>query len=212
MLLFLLDIIVISVFVLSFAAIVFLYLNPTYNINIFKEKVVEKTCKKPVEEGEEGENSEESDNSDMEVYNISRNIYTYNDAENVCKELNGTVATKSQLKTAFDKGANWCNYGWTKEQLAMYPIQSNFYSKLQEDNNLKDKCGNIGLNGGYFKDSGLKFGVNCYGIKPTKDVNIDDNYTTILDMVIPSYENDVSGKLKRNSVLSFNLNNWSMHE
>ena len=203
MLIFLLDIIIISVLVLSFAAITFLYINPKYNISIFKEKIIEKTCKKG-----ESEESEESDK--REVYNISRNIYTYTDADNVCKELNGKLATEKQLQKAYDKGANWCNYGWMKDQLAMYPIQSSFYGKLQDDDTLKDKCGNIGLNGGYFKDTHLKFGVNCYGIKPSKD-HTADNYTTIIDMVMPSSKDIDSSKLSRNPLLSFNLQNWSMH-
>ena len=32
-------------------------------------------------------------------------------------------------------------------------------------------CGNPGINGGYFANPDLKFGVNCYGIKPKKSLS-----------------------------------------
>ena len=203
MLFFLLDIIIISVLVLSFSAIVFLYLNPTYDINTIKDNI-NPTCKsKSNKVVLEEENYKE-------VYNIGRNVYKYDDAENVCKEFNGVLATEDQLLKAFSKGANWCNYGWVKGQKALFPIQGSFYSKLQDDDHLKRSCGNIGLNGGYFKDTNLTFGVNCFGRKPYKDKRIDSDYSTIIDIIIPKEKADEATGLRSN-ISHFNDKVWSMY-
>ena len=199
MLLFLLDIIVISVLILSFAAFVFLYINPNYTVNLFKKAVVQQTC--AIDKKKKGTTT------GMEVYNVSQNIYTYQQAENVCKELRGTLATKKQLDEAFKKGASWCNYGWTKGQSAYFPIQGSFYSELQKDSSLREACGTIGVNGGYFKDPYLKFGVNCYGIKPPQEPS-DKQYSTVLDMVIPTSERS-QHRATREPILKFNMKQWS---
>jgi len=211
MILFLLDIIIISVLVLSFAAIVFLYINPTYNINSFKKKI-NKTCKSTHSINEEEEYVKDvKDVKDKEVYNIGRNVYKYEDAKNVCKEFDGELATEEQLSNAFSKGANWCNYGWVKGQKALFPIQSSFYAKLQDEEHLNRACGNIGLNGGYFKDTNLKFGVNCYGVKPEND-DKDNDYSKIIDMVIPRERQALDDDDNKSNILHFNHTKWSMHK
>lgn len=203
MLLFLLDIIIISVLILSFASFIFLYINPKYNIDLLKKNIINQTCSAATEE--------ESDIK--ELYNISPNNFTYEQAENVCRELKGTLATKKQLDEAFKKGANWCNYGWSRGQSAYYPIQGSFYSKLQSDPNLGSSCGNIGVNGGYFKDPNLRFGVNCFGIKPVKDTNVDTEYKNILEMVVPSDEKSQHQSTPtRQSILPFNMGSWSISD
>ena len=30
------------------------------------------------------------------------------------------------------KGANWCNYGWSANSMALYPTQKDYYNKLQK--------------------------------------------------------------------------------
>ncbi len=105
-----------------------------------------------------------------EVYNIDNNEFTYDDAANVCKALDGDLATYDQLNAEYKKGANWCNYGWTQNQMALYPIQQGFYDELQKGPvEKRNSCGKPGLNGGYFQNKNLKLGVNCYGIKPEAD-------------------------------------------
>lgn len=102
-----------------------------------------------------------------EVFNVSSNKYTYYDAEPLCKALGAELATYEQVKNAWSKGADWCNYGWSKGQLALYPTSEETYSKLQlgpEDQRMA--CGKPGLNGGFFDNPELRFGVNCYGKKP----------------------------------------------
>jgi hypothetical protein len=104
-----------------------------------------------------------------EVFNIADNKYKYSDAEPLCKAYGAELATYDQVKEAWKKGADWCNYGWVKGQAAVYPTQESTYNKLQagpEDQ--KRACGVTGVNGGYFDNPNLRFGVNCYGAKPAK--------------------------------------------
>jgi hypothetical protein len=105
-----------------------------------------------------------------EVFNISQNKYTYTDAEPLCKAFGAELATYDQVKDSWNKGADWCNYGWIKGLAAVYPTQQETYDKLQagpEDQ--RDACGIPGINGGYFDNPDLKFGVNCYGSKPSEN-------------------------------------------
>jgi hypothetical protein len=104
-----------------------------------------------------------------EVFNVSENKYTYYDAQALCKSLDSELATYDQVKAAFDKGADWCNYGWTEGQMALYPTQQATWDKLQagpEDK--RTSCGDPGINGGRFDNPELQFGVNCYGPKPSE--------------------------------------------
>ena len=104
-----------------------------------------------------------------EVFNVSRNIYTFDDAAAVCAAAGAELATYDQVKEAYDKGADWCNYGWVKGQMAVYPTQKSTYEKLQKSEpEFRSVCGKPGVNGGYFDNPDLTFGVNCYGAKPAK--------------------------------------------
>lgn len=104
-----------------------------------------------------------------EVFNVSRNIYKYGDAPAVCAALGAELATYEQMKEAYDGGADWCNYGWVKGQMAVYPTQRATWDKLQSGPpEYRSACGKIGINGGYFDNPDLAFGVNCYGVKPPK--------------------------------------------
>jgi len=103
----------------------------------------------------------------QEVFNISKNSYTYYDAEPLCKALNAELATYEQVKQAYAQGAEWCNYGWVKGQMAVYPTQKGTFDTLQSGpENQRMSCGKPGLNGGYFDNPELRYGVNCFGTKP----------------------------------------------
>lgn len=105
-----------------------------------------------------------------EVFNISSNRYTYYDAEPLCKALGAELATYDQVKAAWNKGADWCNYGWVKGQMAIYPTSEETYQKLQggpEDQ--RQACGRPGMNGGYFDNPEMRFGVTCVGNKPPQN-------------------------------------------
>jgi hypothetical protein len=104
-----------------------------------------------------------------EVFNVSRNIYKYTDAPAVCAALGAELATYDQVKESYEAGGDWCNYGWTRGQMALYPTQQGTYDKLQQGSpEYRDACGKPGVNGGYFDNPELAFGVNCYGVKPSK--------------------------------------------
>jgi hypothetical protein len=104
-----------------------------------------------------------------EVFNIAQNKFTYYDAEPLCNALGAELATYEQVKDAWEIGADWCNYGWVKGQMAVYPTQKETYDKLQMGPvDQRNVCGTVGLNGGYFDNPEFKYGVNCYGKKPSQ--------------------------------------------
>jgi hypothetical protein len=102
-----------------------------------------------------------------DVFSISKNNYTYSDAAPLCKALGAELATYEQVKEAWNRGADWCNYGWVKGQMAVYPTQKSSYEELQEGpEDQKGACGKPGVNGGHFDNPELKFGVTCVGKRP----------------------------------------------
>ena len=104
-----------------------------------------------------------------EVFTISKNNYSYYDAAPLCKALGAELATYDQVKEAWQKGADWCNYGWVKGQMAVYPTQKGTYEELQQGPaEQKGACGKPGLNGGYFDNPELKYGVTCVGKRPSQ--------------------------------------------
>jgi hypothetical protein len=108
-----------------------------------------------------------------QVFNVSANKYTYSDAEPLCKALGAQLATYDQVKQAWDEGADWCNYGWVKGQAAVYPTQKSTFDELQGGSTDDERlaCGQPGVNGGFFDNPELRFGVNCYGDKPSQSSN-----------------------------------------
>jgi hypothetical protein len=105
----------------------------------------------------------------QEVFNVSKNTFTYYDAEPLCRALGAELATYDQVKEAWERGADWCNYGWVKGQTAVYPTQKNTFDLLQAGpEEQRTSCGVPGLNGGFFDNPELRFGVNCYGKRPSQ--------------------------------------------
>ena len=101
-----------------------------------------------------------------EVFNISNNLYTYDDAQSICSSYGAKLANYDQIEDAYSKGGEWCNYGWSDGQMAFFPTQKSTWQELQKDPKHKNDCGRPGVNGGYFANPYVKFGVNCYGKKP----------------------------------------------
>lgn len=101
-----------------------------------------------------------------EVFHISDNTYTYDEANAICKAFDSRLATYEELEDAYNNGAEWCSYGWSDNQLALFPIQKKTYNKLQKKKGHEHDCGRPGINGGYISDKNLEYGVNCYGKKP----------------------------------------------
>lgn len=158
-----------------------------------------------------------------EVFNISNNLYTYQDAEAVCQSMNTRLATYDEIETAYNNGAEWCNYGWSADQLALFPTQKDTWSKRQcKGKNMreKNKCGRPGINGGYFINKNIKFGANCFGIKPkAKDSDLKwmeakQNQTYpktreqgMMDEKVEYWKENASNLV----VSSFNKDKWSRY-
>jgi hypothetical protein len=53
--------------------------------------------------------------------------------------------------------------------MAVYPTQESTYQELQQGpEEQRGVCGKPGLNGGYFDNPELKFGVTCVGKRPSQ--------------------------------------------
>jgi len=101
-----------------------------------------------------------------EVYNISNNLYSYEDAKAVCKAMGSRLATYDEVEDAYNNGAEWGTYGWSEDQHAYFPTQKATWAKLQKVKGHEHDLGRPGVNGGYFSNPNVRFGVNCYGVKP----------------------------------------------
>ena len=130
--------------------------DPTIDINIDKSNELPTPPPKPEPEPVDQD----------EVFNVRDNVYTYDDAKLVCDAYDSKLATYSQVEETYNKGGEWCNYGWSADQLALFPTQSSTYNELMKTKDHKHDCGRPGVNGGYIANPNVRFGVNCYGKKP----------------------------------------------
>jgi hypothetical protein len=101
-----------------------------------------------------------------QVFNIPGNYYNYENAKALCKAYGADLASYDQIEKAYNNGAEWCNYGWSANQQALFPTQKKTYDYLQTVPGHENDCGRTGINGGYMANPKLRFGVNCYGNKP----------------------------------------------
>jgi hypothetical protein len=101
-----------------------------------------------------------------QVFNIPGNYYDYDNAKALCKAYGAELATYDQIEKAYNSGAEWCNYGWSANQQALFPTQKKTFDYLQTVSGHENDCGRTGINGGYMANPKLRFGVNCYGNKP----------------------------------------------
>lgn len=101
-----------------------------------------------------------------QVYNIPGNYYNYDNAKAICQAYGSELATYDQIEKSYKNGSEWCNYGWSADQMALFPTQSKTYDDLQNIKGHEHDCGRPGINGGYIANPNVRFGVNCYGNKP----------------------------------------------
>jgi len=146
--------------------------------------------------------------SDDQVFHLRDNIYNYDEAKAACKAYNSRLATLDEVKDSFTNGANWCSYGWSDKQLALYPTQPEYWKKLQENSSTARQCGTPGVNGGYFSNKSLEFGVNCYGNKPGKPKDEPKmNMLTDTELLAENYKLLIdSGQIK---VSPFSETTWN---
>ena len=154
-----------------------------------------------------------------EVFNISNNLYTYGDAQAVCRVFDSRLATIDELHEAYDEGADWCINSWSADQQALFPIQKSTYDRLQKIKGAENSCGRMGVNGGRMDDVSLRLGVNCYGIKPDASELDKTRMNNINNYIPPNSKEDIILETKVNfwkknkdkyMVLSpFNSEEWS---
>ena len=153
----------------------------------------------------------QSNSAIKQVFNVKENIYAADDAGGVCGALGAEVASLQQLVNAHRQGANWCNVGWTKEGLAAYPIQKEYWDKMQgNDPQNRNICGLPGINLAR-SDAGLLYGVNCFGVKPEpkkgeliKEVVMNDA-DIALQAKIAQFQKNIGNM----TIAPFNANKWS---
>jgi hypothetical protein len=146
-----------------------------------------------------------------QVFNVSRNIYTFEDAEPLCRAFGAELATYDQVKNAYESGADWCNYGWVKGQLAVYPTQQSTYEKLQDGpEHQRMSCGLPGVNGGYFPNAEQRFGVNCYGPRPTETALDERTQSEVrADTAFDRRVNHFRSEIDSIAVNPWNRTSWS---
>jgi hypothetical protein len=151
-----------------------------------------------------------------QAYHIPNNKYTYEDAQALCKAYGSRLASYKEIENAYDKGADWCSYGWSEDQMALYPTQYKKWKKLQKIEGHEHDCGRPGINGGYIDNPNVRFGVNCYGHKP-KITKLESEIMRKEPLYPPSQkELDFNNRVKHwknkiNDILiaPFNKNKWS---
>lgn len=151
-----------------------------------------------------------------QVFNIPGNDYVYPDAKALCTAYGARLATYKEVEDAYKDGGEWCNYGWSDGQMALFPTQQKTYDELQKIEGHENDCGRPGVNGGYMANPSLKFGVNCYGYKPR--MNSSEENLMATEPIYPKTEKDIAmenrvnywkDKLSEVLVSPFNHNTWS---
>lgn len=190
-------------------------------------KKAEEEAKKAEEAESEKEKDKDKDSCETkskfeegaEVFNIRNNIYTYDEAKEVCALYDAKLADYDQVEQAYNNGGEWCNYGWSEGRMALFPTQKSTWSNLQKNKRTKNACGRPGVNGGYFKNKNIRFGVNCYGKKPKPTEQELAMMKSNIDIKVPESPADRALRLKteywkKNADKflvknSFNKNDWS---
>ena len=150
-----------------------------------------------------------------QVFNISNNLYSYEDAQHICTAYGARLANYDEIEEAYNHGAEWCNYGWSEGQMAYFPTQKSTWDILQKNPANKNKCGRPGVNGGYIDNKFLRFGVNCFGKKPEPtpaelammNQPLPQNAEqSVIDQKVAFWKKNAEALLKLNS---FNRKQWS---
>ena len=151
-----------------------------------------------------------------QVFNIPGNYYNYTNAKALCQAYGANLATYQQIEDSYRNGGEWCNYGWSDGQMALFPTQQKTFDNLQKIKGHENDCGRPGVNGGYMINPKLRFGVNCYGNKP----KITDEEEELMQYTTPYAETaeDIAfqkrvefwkNKVGQILVSPFNYNTWS---
>jgi hypothetical protein len=147
-----------------------------------------------------------------EVFHLRKNIFDYKEAKEACGLLDSRLATYDEIENAYSNGANWCSYGWSEDQMVLFPSQKEYINQLKRFPGHEHDCGRVGINGGYVQNKYAKFGVNCYGKKPYATEK-DKEYLSKYKLA-GSIPDDILKKLREEKekdflVTPFNKEKWS---
>lgn len=147
-----------------------------------------------------------------EVFHIPNNKHTYEESRKICRKYNSRLATYNEIENAYNNGANWCSYGWSEDQLALFPTQKDIYDKLKLIPGHENDCGRQGVNGGYIDNPYVRFGVNCYGEKPKRTKKDKEYMNRLKFSYSPAITEDELTNIKednKNYIISpFNRDKW----
>ena len=150
-----------------------------------------------------------------QVFNIPGNYYNYENAKAICSAYGANLASYNQIEKAYNNGAEWCNYGWSKDQMALFPTQQQTFDRLQTIDGHHHDCGRPGINGGYIANPEIKFGVNCFGYKPKIDQEEEELMKTsspypetVKDLAFQKRVDYWKNKVDDILVSPFNKNQW----
>jgi len=155
-----------------------------------------------------------------QVFHIPASIYDYDNAKALCNAYGADLANIDQMEEAHKSGAEWCSYGWSDNQMILYPTQKSTWDELQKSSDpaKKNSCGRPGINGGYFEDASKKLGVNCYGPKPDMNPSSSKLMASVQNyeagkMLNPEHESRVKQmreKINDIVIAPFNKGAWSL--
>lgn len=152
-----------------------------------------------------------------EVFYVSDNKYNYEDAKAICSAYDAKLASYNELNDAYKQGADWCGYGWSEGQMALFPTQEEKWNTLQKIEGHQHDCGRPGINGGFIDNPNVQFGVNCYGYKPdisSKEAEQMQNQQlypkTQKEIMFDKKVNHWKKKLSEIMISPFNSDNWSI--
>ena len=151
-----------------------------------------------------------------QVFHVKGNDYTYDDAKALCTAYGARLANQHEIDEAYRGGAEWCSYGWSEDQLALFPTQESTWFQLKKRKGHEHDCGRPGINGGYIDNANVKFGANCFGFKPEITANNRINMAMVESLPLTKEERIFNKKVdkykkkaKELTVSSFNNNRWS---
>ena len=150
-----------------------------------------------------------------QVFNIPGNYYNYENAKALCTSYGAKLATYKQIEDSYENGGEWCNYGWSEGQNALFPTQQKTFDNLQKIKGHEHDCGRPGINGGYIANPQVQFGVNCYGNKPKINKEEEELMKTISpypqtkeDLMFQKRVDYWKEKVDEILVSPFNYNSW----
>ena len=63
----------------------------------------------------------------------------------ICRAYGGRLATIKEMQDAYEEGADWCGYGWSDGQMALFPTQYDKWAQLQKIEGHEQDCGDRGM-------------------------------------------------------------------